>query len=78
MLNNFYQCLTYVIQYYFDKTKIWLKIASKGPLTPRFLHTVNASNQPLAPDYYFCFFQVGTSVYIMLKELLAKEIYYRS
>ena len=46
-----------VVQYYFDKTKIWLKIASKGAyVAPR-----TAANQPLAPDYYFYFLQFGTS-----------------
>ena len=50
-----------VVQYYFDKTRFWLKIASKGAyevLTPRFLH--------VASDYYFCFLQVGTSVLDMI------------
>ena len=58
-----------VIQY-FDKTKIWLKIASKEPLwplTPCFLHSANAVNQPMAPDYYFCFLQVGTSAGMTLR-----------
>ena len=53
-----------VILYYSDKTEIWLKIASKGayvtPYTP-ILHAANDANQPLTPDYYFCFLQVGTS-----------------
>ena len=53
-----------VVQYYFDKTKICLKLLPRGPmwpLAPRFLHAANAANQPLAPDYYFCFLQFGTS-----------------
>ena len=57
-----------VIQYYFDKTKIWLKITSKfayvachTPLSPLRECRESIANQLLAPDYYFCFLQVGTS-----------------
>ena len=47
------------------KQEFGLKLLLMGPmwpLTPRFLHTANAANQQLAPDYYFCFLQDGTSV----------------
>ena len=51
------------------KQEFGLKLLPRGPmwpLTPHFLHTANAANQQLAPDYYFCFLQVGTSVSTIL------------
>ena len=43
------------IQYYFHKTEIWAYVA------PAFSKHKHASQTP-APDYYFSFLQVGTSV----------------
>ena len=63
MLNNLPMSYVFLIYYYFDKTKIWPKMASKGPLAPRILYTAIVELESAActglpfllPGWHLCF-----------------------